>query len=92
MAVKFTVKAEKRDTRGKNEARRMRVAGRVPVVIYGGGVEAMTASASLAELAAVLRSDSGVNSVFSFDIDGAGVMDVIFQDRQITLLGPDRER
>ena len=83
MAVKFTIKAEKRDTRGKNEARRMRVAGRVPVIIYGGGVEAMSASAPLAELAAVLRSDSGVNSVFSFDVDGAGLMDVIFQDRQI---------
>jgi large subunit ribosomal protein L25 len=83
MAEKVTIKAEKRDSRGKNEARRMRVAGRVPVIIYGGKTEPVAASAPLAELAAVLRSDSGVNSVFSFDIDGAGEMDVIFQDRQI---------
>ncbi|MFL6373959.1 MAG: hypothetical protein ACJ73D_04755 [Pyrinomonadaceae bacterium] len=83
MAEKITIKAEKRDSRGKNEARRMRVAGRVPVIIYGGKTEPVAASAPLAELAAILRSDSGVNSVFSFDIDGAGEMDVIFQDRQI---------
>ena len=61
----------------------MRVAGKVPVVIYGGKTEPVAASASLADLAAILRSDSGVNSVFSFDVDGAGEMDVIFQDRQI---------
>jgi large subunit ribosomal protein L25 len=83
MAEKVTVKAEKRDSRGKNEARRMRAAGKVPVVIYGGKTEPVSASASLADLAAILRSDSGINSVFSFDVDGAGEMDVIFQDRQI---------
>jgi large subunit ribosomal protein L25 len=83
MAEKVTVKAEKRDSRGKNEARRIRAAGKVPVVIYGGKSEPVAATAALADLAAVLRSDSGVNSVFSFDIDGAGEMDVIFQDRQI---------
>ena len=83
MAEKFTIKAEKRDSRGKNEARRMRAAGKVPVVIYGGGGESVAATAALADLAAVLRSDSGVNTVFSFDVDGAGEMDVIFQDRQI---------
>jgi len=83
MAEKFTVKAETRETRGKNEARRMRAEGKVPVVIYGGGAESVAASASLAELAAVLRSDGGANTVFSLDISGAGAADVMFQDRQI---------
>ena len=83
MAEKFTVKAEKRDSRGKNEARRMRTEGKVPVVIYGGGGESVAATAALADLAAVLRSDSGANTVFSFDIDGVGASDVMFQDRQI---------
>ena len=82
MAEKFVIKAEKRDTRGKNEARRMRAAGKVPVVIYGGGTESMAASAQLADLAAILRSPTGVNSVFSLDVDGEA-HDVIFQDRQI---------
>ena len=83
MADKITVKAEKREGRGKNDSRRMRVQGRVPVVIYGGGTESASASVELKELAAVLRTDSGVNSVFSLDIAGEGITDVIFQDRQI---------
>jgi large subunit ribosomal protein L25 len=37
----------------------------------------------LADLAAVLRSDAGANTVFSFEIDGVEGADVIFQDRQI---------
>jgi large subunit ribosomal protein L25 len=83
MAEKITIKGVKRETRGKNEARRMRVNGQVPVVVYGGGSESLAASAALSDLAAVLRTDTGVNTVFSLDIDGVGVNDVIFQDRQI---------
>jgi len=83
MADKITVKAEKRDTRGKNEARRLRAAGKVPIVVYGGGSESLAAAASLSDLAAIMRTDAGVNTVFALDIDGEGVNDVIFQDRQI---------
>ena len=83
MAEKIIVKAEKRETRGKNEARRMRVAGNVPVVVYGGGSESLAATASLKDLAAILRTETGVNTVFSLDIAGEGINDVIFQDRQI---------
>jgi large subunit ribosomal protein L25 len=83
MAEKVVVKAEKRDSRGKNEARRMRSEGKIPVVVYGGGGESVAATASLSELAAILRTDAGVNTVFSLDIAGEAVSDVIFQDRQI---------
>jgi len=83
MAEKFTVKAEKRETRGKNANRRLRVEGKIPVVVYGGGTASFAATASLSDLAAILRTDAGVNTVFSLDIDGEGVNDVIFQDRQI---------
>lgn len=83
MAEKFIIKAEKRETRGKNENRRLRVAGKIPVVVYGGGSESLAATAELKDLAAILRTDSGVNTVFGLDIDGVGVNDVIFQDRQI---------
>src|SRR3954464_13281327 len=83
MADKITVKAEKRDTRGKNEARRLRAAGKVPIVVYGGGSESPAAATSLSDLAAIMRTDAGVNTVFALDIDGEGINDVIFQDRQI---------
>lgn len=83
MAEKVVIKAEKRDARGKNEMRRLRATGKVPVVVYGGGSESLAAVAELKELAAILRTDAGVNTVFSLDIEGEGVNDVIFQDRQI---------
>ncbi len=82
MAEKFVINAEKRETRGKNEARRMRAAGKVPVVIYGGGTQSMAATAELKDLAAILRSQTGINSVFSLNVEGEA-HDVIFQDRQI---------
>lgn len=83
MAEKVTVTAVKRETRGKNQNRRLRIDGKIPVVVYGGGTESLAATAELKALAAILRSDSGVNTVFSLDIDGVGANDVIFQDRQI---------
>ncbi len=83
MADKIIVKAIKREGRGKNDARRLRHAGKVPVSIYGGGGETVAAVAELKDLAAILRSDSGQNTIFTIDMVGEGTNDVIFHDRQI---------
>ncbi len=83
MADKVVVKAEKREGRGKNDSRRLRVENKIPVSIYGGGEEAVAVVVDLKDLAAILRTDTGVNTVFSLDIAGVGAHDVIFQDRQI---------
>ena len=83
MAEKFVVKAEKRETRGKGHARRLRVDGKIPVVVYGGGSESMAATVALSDLAAIIRTETSVNTVFALDVAGDGVHDVIFQDRQI---------
>lgn len=83
MADKVIVKAEKREGRGKNDSRRLRVEGKVPVVVYGAGGESVAAAASISDLAAILRSDSGYNTVFTLDMAGEGTGDVMFQDRQI---------
>ena len=79
----FIIKAERREGRGKNDARRVRAAGRVPLTVYGGEGDSVSASASLAELAAILRTESGHNTIFTLDIDGEGGHDVMFLDRQI---------
>ncbi len=86
MADKVIIKAEKREGRGKNDSRRLRAAGKVPISIYGGGGEAVAATAELKDLAAVLRSDTGSNTIFTIDMTGEGVNDVIFHDRQIDAL------
>jgi large subunit ribosomal protein L25 len=83
MAEKIIVKAEAREGRGKNANRRLRSEGKVPIVVYGGGGESAAFAAELKDLAAILRTDAGVNTVFSLDVVGEGTGDVIFQDRQI---------
>lgn len=79
----ITVRATKREGRGKNDARRARRDGLVPLSVYGGGGEAVAALAPLRELAAILRSESGRNTIFTLDIEGVGASEVMFHDRQI---------
>jgi len=86
MAEKVVVKAEKREGRGKNDARRLRSSGKLPISVYGGGGETVAAVVELKDLAAILRSDTGQNTIFSLDMTGEGTGDVIFHDRQIDAL------
>ena len=76
----ITVRATKREGRGKNDARRSRHEGFVPVTIYGGEGGAVSAMAPLRELAAILRSDAGHNSIFTLDVEGVGPSEVMFHD------------
>ena len=79
----ITVRATRREGRGKNDAGRLRRQGLVPLTIYGGAGEPVAAAASLAELAAILRSDTGHNTIFTLDVEGVGASEVLFHDRQI---------
>src|SRR5215216_4289533 len=81
--AEITVRATRRDGRGKNDARRARREGLVPVTVYGGEGEPVVAVAPLRELAAILRSDAGHNSIFTIDVEGVGASEVMFHDRQI---------
>ena len=79
----YKVQAKLRDGRGKNDARRTRREGLVPLTVYGGDGGTVAAVAPLAELAAILRSESGRNTIFTIDVEGVGVSEVMFHDRQI---------
>jgi large subunit ribosomal protein L25 len=79
----ITVRAELRAGRGKNDARRLRARGLVPLTVYGGGGEPVSAAAPLRELAAILRSETGPNTIFTLDVEGVGANEVLFLDRQI---------
>src|SRR5919109_1381730 len=79
----YKVQARLRLGRGKNDARRARRAGMVPVTVYGGGAETVAAVAPLSELAAILRSEAGRNTIFTIEVDGVGESEVMFHDRQI---------
>lgn len=79
----ITVRAKVREGRGKNDARRLRRDGMVPVTIYGGVGETVAAVVPLRELAAMLRSEAGRNTIFTMDVEGVGASEVMFHDRQI---------
>jgi large subunit ribosomal protein L25 len=79
----FRVQAKQREGRGKNDARRVRREGMVPVTVYGGGAETVAAVAPARDLAAILRSESGRNTIFTIEVDGVGESEVMFHDRQI---------
>ena len=79
----YKVQAKLRDGRGKNDARRARRDGMVPITVYGGGGETVAAVAPARDLAAILRSESGRNTIFTIDVEGAGSSEVMFHDRQI---------
>jgi large subunit ribosomal protein L25 len=79
----FKVQAKVREGRGKNDARRARRDGMVPITVYGGDGETVAAVAPLAELAAILRTDTGRNTIFTIYVEGVGASEVMFHDRQI---------
>ena len=79
----ITVRATKREGRGKNDARRARAQGMVPLSIYGGEGGSVSALAPLRDLAAILRSESGRNTIFTIEIEGEGSSEVMFNDRQV---------
>ncbi len=79
------IQATRRTSGGKNDSRRERVAGRVPVVIYGGAAEPVSATAKIGDLAAIIRSKHGISSIFTIAVDGQET-EVMFHDRQINVL------
>ena len=80
-----TLQAEKRETRGKNEARRLRAAGRIPAVVYG--VEkgkAVEISVDPKILSRILHSESGVNTLIALQgLGEAGDTRVLVKEYQL---------
>jgi large subunit ribosomal protein L25 len=68
--AKIVVEASNRETRGKNEARRLRQTGKVPAVLYGGKGEAVTLAVNSKQVGAILRSETGHNTLFQVDLGG----------------------
>jgi large subunit ribosomal protein L25 len=73
--MEATLEAVTREGRGKNEANRLRAAGRIPAVFYGARKEgAAPQGVSVAvdpkELLRILHSDSGANTLINLRVDG----------------------
>jgi large subunit ribosomal protein L25 len=68
MRKDITVVAESRDSRGKNEARRLRVKGVVPAVLYGGETGPLPVAVNPKELTRILNSKTGHNTIFNLSV------------------------
>jgi large subunit ribosomal protein L25 len=76
--------ATKRETRGKNEARRLRVSGHIPAVVYGGTAkESVSVSVDPKKLLQILYSDSGVNTLIDLELAGGDSSQVLVKDFQL---------
>jgi large subunit ribosomal protein L25 len=82
MRKDITIAAESRDSRGKNAARRLRVTGSVPAVLYGGGGEPEAVSINPKELTKILNSKTGHNTIFSLNLTGKEPAPVMIIDWQ----------
>ena len=70
-----TLQLEKREGRGKNEANRLRAAGKIPAVVYGARKEGKAPEGTAVavdpkSLLKILHSDSGANTLITIKLDG----------------------
>jgi large subunit ribosomal protein L25 len=76
------VEAMPRDDRGKNAARRMRRAGHVPAVLYGGEGGSIALAVNTKQLSAIMRSESGHNTIFKVKLP-TGEQPAMLRDWQV---------
>jgi large subunit ribosomal protein L25 len=79
----ITVTAEVRASRGKNEARRTRMAGNIPAVVYGAYQDPVAITISPKEISKIIRSGSGLNTIFNIAIEGGETTPVMLVDKQV---------
>jgi large subunit ribosomal protein L25 len=65
------LRAEKREDAGKGVARRARMAGRVPGVLYGRGLEPVPIEVNRRSLISAFHTDAGMNVLLDLEIDGS---------------------
>jgi len=83
MIKDITVDAIRRDGVGKGPARRLRAKGMIPASVYGEGESAVPVAVNAKEIAGLLRSETGHNTIFKLNIPGLGEpANVIIKDWQ----------
>ena len=80
--AELVVAATRRSEGGKNFNRRLRVQGQIPGVVYGPAKEAVAVSVSPRDIATILRSATGENTLFDLDLEG-GRRKVLIKDYQL---------
>ncbi len=80
MAQAMTVDAEPREEFGKNAARRLRRAGRVPAIVYGDQGPSIPVAVEPRKILTILQSEAGHNAIFNLEIKGKAPARVMLRD------------
>jgi large subunit ribosomal protein L25 len=79
----FTVEGKIREGRGKGPARRTRLTGMVPAVLYGGKKEAVSLAVNAKQVARILRSETGHNTIFTVQVADGNEEKAMLKDWQV---------
>ena len=66
----------------KNAARRVRVAGKIPAVVYGAGQDSVAVTVDPKVITRILHSESGHNTIFDLNIEGGNATKAMIVDWQ----------
>lgn len=80
MRKDITIEAQPRELRGKNAARRLRVEGLAPAVLYGAGKDSVAVTISPKEINKILQSSTGHNTIFNLAIQNGETTPVMIID------------
>ena len=66
----------------KNHARRVRVEGKIPAVVYGAGQDAVAVTVDPRVVTKILHSEAGHNTIFDLNVEGAALVKAMIVDWQ----------
>jgi large subunit ribosomal protein L25 len=86
--MEATLEAVKREGRGKNEANRLRAAGRIPAVVYGSrkdgkAPEGVPLAVDPKQMLRILHSESGANTLITLKVEGDSAARVMVKEYQL---------
>jgi large subunit ribosomal protein L25 len=79
----FTVEGTVREGRGKGPARRTRMTGMVPAILYGGKKDSISLTVNAKQVAKILRSETGHNTIFTVQVAEASAEKAMVKDWQV---------
>jgi large subunit ribosomal protein L25 len=79
----FKIEGQVREGRGKGPARRVRLTGMVPAVLYGNKKDAIALTVDAKQVAKILRSETGHNTIFTVSVANGGDEKAMVRDWQV---------
>jgi large subunit ribosomal protein L25 len=80
--IEAVVAKPRTGTFNKNHARRVRVSGLIPAVVYGAGQDSVAVTVDPKIITRILHSDAGHNTIFDLNVEGAGAAKGMIVDWQ----------